>query len=310
MKLDRRQYLTAGALLLAFLALTSPRFCARPLAKPGHPTEEPVISLYVHTTGEKKQVRLETYLEGVLAGEMDGDWPLEALKAQAILARTFTLKKISAGGLRDRYGTDASTDPEEFQAYDADKVNERIRQAVRETRGMVVTYRGRPIKAWFHSSSGGITATAVEGLNYTREPAPYTQVKKDPQGAGDTWEASFPLDAIRQALAKVTGEHISQVTPVKIVRKGPSGRATRLRFGQTTVVANDFRVAIGSKEFRSTLLTGIAVGRGSVTFKGKGWGHGVGMSQHGAKAIAEQGTKAEEIVSFYYKGVKVEDWWD
>ena len=100
--------------------------------------------------------------EGVLAGEMKNDWPLEALKAQAILARTFVLKFLA--DKQSKYeGADISTDIEEAQAYDASAVNDRIRQAVSETEGLVLSAGGELPYAWFHAHSGGLTALAREG---------------------------------------------------------------------------------------------------------------------------------------------------
>ena len=96
---------------------------------------------------------------------MAGDWPLEALKAQAILARTFVLQFVSEKKSRDE-GADISTDIEEAQAYDAAGVNERIKSAVEKTRGLVLNAGGELPYAWFQAHSGGLTARAKEGLDY------------------------------------------------------------------------------------------------------------------------------------------------
>lgn len=123
----------------------------------------PVLDVYVVADEQVERVDVETYVEGVLAGEMKNDWPLEALKAQAILARTFVLKFLA--DKQSKYeGADISTDIEEAQAYDASAVNDRIRQAVSETEGLVLSAGGELPYAWFHAHSGGLTALAREGL--------------------------------------------------------------------------------------------------------------------------------------------------
>ncbi|MDR1262319.1 MAG: SpoIID/LytB domain-containing protein, partial [Oscillospiraceae bacterium] len=119
--------------------------------------EEPVISVYVKESESVEKTPIEDYIAGVLAGEMRNDWPMEALKAQAILARTFALRFMTEK--ESKYeGADVSTDIEEAQAYDKSGVNERIQQAIDETRGMVLVSGGEFPYAWFHAHSGGKTA--------------------------------------------------------------------------------------------------------------------------------------------------------
>jgi len=137
---------------------------------------EPEILVYMHETGEKKKMKMEEYIAGVVAGEMKTDWPVGALAAQAIIARTFTLQAIEEkGGVKER-GAQASTDIKEFQAYNAKEVNDNVKKAVQMTRGMIITYQGKPAQTWFHASAGGITATAKEGLNYREAEPPLHSV--------------------------------------------------------------------------------------------------------------------------------------
>lgn len=133
----------------------------------------PMLSVYDIKAEKLETLSVEDYLPAVLAGEMAGDWPLEALKAQAILARTFVMQFVSQK--KSMYdGADISTDIKEAQAYDASGINDRIRQAVRETRGMVMNAGGELPYAWFHAHSGGLTARAKEGLDYEKsEPGLY-----------------------------------------------------------------------------------------------------------------------------------------
>ena len=306
-------YITIAVFLFVSLAAAGCAGQRRP--GPGAMKQEPTISLYIAETGEKKQVKMEEYIQGVVAAEMEPSWPMEALAAQAILARTFTLERMeSTDGVPDR-GTDASTNVEEFQAYDPARINDNVRRAVERTKGEVVKHRGSYIKAWFFSDGGGITAaSAEEGLSYTKEPSPYVHSVKDP-GAELTvpenkaWTAEFTLNEVREAIRQTTGQDPGSVNQVKIEKKGPSGRAMTIRAGNTTVSGPALRLALGSEKMRSTLLTGIAVTGGKLVVSGKGFGHGVGMSQWGARALAEQGKTPEEIIRYYFKDVEVVKEW-
>jgi len=277
--------------------------------------EEPTISLYIAESGEEKELKIEEYLQGVVAAEMEPSWPLEALAAQAILARTFTLERIASTGGVPQRGTDASTNVEEFQAYDTARINANVVKAVENTRGEVAKYNGKYIKAWFYADGGGITAaSAEEGLAYTKEPSPYVQSVKDPGFAitaaeNKAWRAEFPLTAVRESVKKVSGSDPGPVTEVKIAKKGPSGRVMLFKIGSVSVSGPALRIALGSEKMRSTLLTGLSVEGGKLVVTGKGFGHGVGMSQWGAKALAEQGKSPEDIIQYFYRDIKIVKEW-
>ena len=274
--------------------------------------EDRNISLYMHETDEVKEIDLEEYLCGVVAAEMDVNWPKEALAAQAILARTFTLEKIEAGGV-EAHGTDASTDIEEFQAYDASKINDAVREAVDETEGEVVTCDGELIKAWFFADGGGVTsASAEEGLAYDKTPTPYIHSVEDPgadlaDNENGQWEVTFSLEEVNNALSQIGAEQLSELTEASIYETGPSGRAITITLNENPVGAVAFRLAIGSETMKSTLLEEISVNNGELYLKGRGYGHGVGMSQWGARALAEQGKSAHEIIGYFFKDVQVEE---
>lgn len=303
--------LPAVVLLLLFFSQLSSA-CQAPARRPQN--QEPNISLYIHETGEVKRINLEEYLMGVVAAEMTPDWPQNALAAQAILARTFTMKKITDGGVKAR-GTDASTDIEEFQAYDAAKVNDNVRQAVASTRGLVVQYQGNYINSWFHAYGGSRTAaSAVEGLSYEREAAPYIKSVPDPGQAITTaenknWVVDFSSSEIIAAVKKVTGQDPGQIKSFSIVARGPSGRTTQFEINGLTIGAPALRLALGSDRLRSTLLSNVVLEGDRVTFAGEGYGHGVGMSQWGAKALAEQGKSPEEIIKYFFEGVELVKAW-
>lgn len=290
----------------------------RPLRRPSAVREqgERTLSLFVDETGERKTIKLEEYLAGVVAAEMEPNWPKAALGAQAIVARTFTLERLkSTGGVKKLHGTDVCTNPEHFQAYDPRRINDNVREAVRSTRGMVITWRGDLVKAYFHSNSGGKTATLREGLNLSMGATPYLRVVDDSNlqdnvpARDRTWTASFSMDEIRRAANKGGGGTPAGGT-LRIARKGPSGRVVTFTIDGSSVPAPDLRLALGSEKMRSTLIDKMTTSNGRVTFTGRGFGHGVGMSQWGANALARQGKSAEDIVKFYYKGVQIQKLYD
>lgn len=319
-----KRILTIGTYLLCIFVASGCNWLdqqPKPQPQPNPPsqqhkatTAEPSITVYMHETGEKKEMKMEEYIAGVVAGEMRNDWPIEALAAQAIVARTFTVHEIETkGGVKER-GTQASTDIKEFQAYNAKEVNDNVKKAVEMTRGMVMVYQGKPAVTWFHASAGGKTATAKEGLNYKSEEPPYIQPVESPDDTVappevKAWDVSFTKDEVMKALKQI-GKPVSDISTVEIAQKGPSGRTTVLKInGNTEASGPDFRVAIGSTKLRSMLLSGVKVEGEKVVFSGKGYGHGVGLSQYGAMAMAKEGKKPEDIVAHYFKGVTVEKRW-
>ncbi|MEN6568313.1 MAG: SpoIID/LytB domain-containing protein [Veillonellales bacterium] len=274
---------------------------------------EPDITVYMHQTGEKKTMKMEEYIAGVVAGEMKSDWPVAALAAQAILARTFTIQAIEEKGGVPARGTQASTDIKEFQAYSAQDVNENVRKAVEMTRGMVITYQGKPIHAWFHASAGGITATAKEGLDFKEAEPPYIESVMSPDDAApadvQNWTASFSKKEVMDVLAK-QGHALSAIDSVEIGSKGPSGRAVTLVFNKNTQVSGpELRVGLGGSKLKSMLLDKVEVAGDQVVFTGKGYGHGVGMSQWGANKMAAMGKTPEEIIGNYFRNIVIEKRW-
>ncbi len=272
----------------------------------------PLLDVYVVADEKIVPMGIENYLYGVLAGEMQNDWPLEALKAQAILARTFVIRFLS--DKESKYpGADISTDVEEAQAYDAEGVNERIRAAVDGTRGMIVCYQSEPIYAWFHSHAGGRTADAQEGLSY-RDAAPYTQSvasheSKEAPAEAQEWTASFALDEVKTAAGECGVKIEGDIHSAIMGAAGESGRVKTIRLNDQEVPANELRIALGSTQMRSTLLSAVSLQDGKIMMQGRGYGHGVGMSQWGAYAMAEEGKSAEEIIRYYFRDVDIVQKW-
>lgn len=273
----------------------------------------PVLRVYQTDEETTEKMDIETYLQGVLAGEMKNDWPMEALKAQAILARTFVLKFCQEK--TSRYpDTDISTDIEEAQAYDATGVNERVEQAVAETKGLVLSHEGELPYAWFHAHSGGMTEKAKEGLDYEKEEPGYTKVTQGRESdkapeENRHWEATFTEEEFIDALRKAGLDGIDSIETLAVGERGDSGRAVTLVINGQSVSAPELRLALGSTKMRSTLLENFRMQDGNVFIAGKGYGHGVGMPQWGAYGMAEEGCTAEEIVTYYFQNVAIEKLW-
>ncbi|EAX47256.1 SpoIID/LytB domain [Thermosinus carboxydivorans Nor1] len=313
-------FLLAVVLVLGGCNLFKPPQPKPQPAPPGPPPQkqavqgaEPDILVYMHETGEKKTMKMEDYIAGVVAGEMKNDWPVEALAAQAIIARTFTVEAIETKGGVPARGTQASTDIKEFQAYNAAAVNDRVKQAVQMTRGMIITYQGKPAKTWFHASAGGVTATAKEGLDYKEPEPPYIQSVQSPDDLAppevQNWTATFSKQDVMAALAKA-GQRVDRIDSFEIGQKGPSGRTTVFVVNKNVQVSGPaLRVALDSTKLKSLLLDKVEVSGDSITFIGKGYGHGVGMSQWGAHKLAQDGKKPEEIIGHYYRGITIEKRW-
>ena len=273
----------------------------------------PTIIVYDVAERDYKRLNIEDYVMGVLAGEMRNDWPMEALKAQAILARTFVLKFISEK--QSKYdGADISTDISEAQAYAPDQINERIEKAVSETRGQVFSAGGELPYAWFHAHSGGKTELPVEGLDYDQENPSYLRVVESPDSDSapttvKNWSATFTANQVARA-AKEAGVDVgSTVTSIEAGKKSESGRTIYFLINGRQVSAPALRLQLDSTVLKSTLISSVELKDGRVTFTGSGYGHGVGMSQWGAYALALDGRTAEEIISWYYSGVGVATVW-
>ena len=273
----------------------------------------PTIIVYDVAERDYKRLNIEDYVMGVLAGEMRNDWPMEALKAQAILARTFVLKFISEK--QSKYdGADISTDISEAQAYAPDQINERIEKAVSETRGQVLSAGGELPYAWFHAHSGGKTELPVEGLDYDQENPSYLRVVESPDSDSapttvKNWSATFTANQVASA-AKEAGVDVgSTVTSIEAGKKSESGRTIYFLINGRRVSAPALRIHLDSTVLKSTLISSVELKDGRVTFTGSGYGHGVGMSQWGAYALALDGRTAEEIISWYFTGVGVVTVW-
>jgi stage II sporulation protein D len=311
--IPKRKFTALLILLVISILIFSLSGCQQPTKKP--PTKpiklssevkkynkEPVISLYRTATGAKQELKMEEYLKGVLAAEMNPKFPLEALKAQAIVARTMTLALLEyENGTRGKYGTDASDSHLEFQAYDEKMINDKISRAINETRGQVLTYQGKFVYTLFHSVSKEKTASIAEGFPKLAKKAGYlvpvsTNGIKYAPVKYKSWTVKIP----RWEIKNLMGSKAGTLDDIRVSKRGPSGRATIVSAGRASVKAVDLRQQIGPDRLYSTTWTSVKPEGNYIVFKGSGWGHGVGMEQWGAYAMAKEGKTARQIVEHYF----------
>jgi len=241
-------------------------------------------------------IGLQPYLYSVVGAEMKADWPLAALKAQAVAARTYALyqRHRAQGRYYDFGDTTAS------QVYRGIASERRQpRQAVRQTAGQIVTYNGTPILAAFHAASGGHTAN-VEDVWSRRLPYLRGVRDFDRQAPVYQWQQTLPARTIGQRL-----DGVEAVQAIEPQRRTPQGRVAALKVvGERATVrlsGPDFRQAL---DLRSTLFAVTETAQG-FRFRGRGFGHGIGLSQWGARELAERGNNYRQILGHYYSDVKL-----
>ena len=314
MHIARSNTLVAAVLLLGLLLTLSG--CQQAAKKPEQSelapevtkySEEPTISLYRSESGQVENLKLEQYLKGVVAGEIGPKFPMEALKAQAIIARTNTLALLEyENGTRGKHNTDASDDHTEFQAYDEKAVNDSISKAVAETRGQVMLNNGKFIYALFHSASNGQTASIEEGFPKLADKAPYlVPVPTDGISRAPEKYQAWTVRVPRSTVKEIMGPEAGNLDDIQITQTGPSGRVLTVKAGQATINGAELREKIGFDKLYSTQISKIEAQGNDIVFTGTGWGHGVGMDQWGACLMAEQGKTAREIIEHYYPQARI-----
>ena len=274
-------------------------------------------TLRVQIQGEVVEMDMETYLMGVVRAEMPASFEEEALKAQAVAARTYTIHKIEGGGSPNHPDADACDQVSCCKAYRSAEeaaaswglsttmYEEKIRRAVAETDGQVVLYEGSPILAAFHSSSAGATCNVEDvwqsSLPYLRSVAsPETEELVPNYYSKETFTLTQfkELFIANYPTAKLSGSPSDWFTNI---HQTENGLVQSLQVGGITVTGGELRTLLG---LRSASFT-ISFTDDTVVFSVTGYGHGVGMSQYGANIRAQQGKTYEEILTYYYTGTTV-----
>lgn len=242
---------------------------------------------------------LDDYLRGVVPAEMHAVWPLEALKAQAIAARSYTLSSLDAERDWDICATDRC------QVYEGrDAEDPRADRAVAETAGLVLTFGGRFARTYYHADSGGTVASSAEVWG---KGSPYLVALQDVSTSTPHRRWRYGLDggAVRSALL-ARGIDPGTVTRIRVTGTSESGRVTRVEVqgtrGAAVLTGMALTEALRGWGLKSTRFRMV----GDLTAEGDGWGHGVGMSQYGARALAALGYQYWQILAFYYPGTTLQ----
>lgn len=253
-------------------------------------------------------VDVEDYIRGVLPREIPAGWPDEALRAQAIVSRTFALFHA----LRDRgrhFDLHATVMSQVYGGMDVEQAT--TDAAVAWTRGRYLVWKGRPAFTTFHSNSGGYT---VEHRAIWEVPYPYLNAVEDPYSRempGDAWELVLTSREIEDALA-AQDRPIGPLRAIELTRRAPDGHNATIRFvhegGALEVPSHDFRHWLGTTRLKSTRFE-VRRSGDDWHFAGHGYGHGVGMSQWGAYRMASEGRSHREILSFFYGGLPLRLAW-
>jgi stage II sporulation protein D len=275
------------------------------------------INLLHKKTGEVEQVNIDEYLCNVVSAEMPADYEIEALKAQAIVARTYTIYKILNKKHENADICDDSTccqawisKDDRLARWEESKREsnwQKICDAVNDTKGKIITYNNVPINAFFHSNSGGITEIPVNvwgGTGY-----PYLQsVETSGEDAYTQYSSEVVLK--QEELLEKLKEKYSDISidfsnedDIKILEYTEGNRIKTIKFGNHEVSGVEVRSLLG---LRSANFEVIREGD-SIKFSVKGYGHGVGMSQTGADSLAKQGKNADEIIKHFYKDVEIKE---
>lgn len=252
-------------------------------------------------------VDLEGYLRGVIPGEMSPSWPIEALKAQAVAARTYALVKM-AERKTGPYDVAATVADQKYSGFD--KEDRRTDAAVAATAGQVLRHKGRSFTPWYHSCCGGYTADARQvfaDASPVLRGWPCLYCTQSPDYA---WSSKLSLGVLSGKLGEGA---LRGLSVHDIGLDGRVGRVMLHKADGTSVALSgvEFRARVGSwRTLRghtgllSTKFTVRAEGA-SIVFDGHGWGHGVGMCQWGARGMAEAQKNCEEILGTYYRGAEL-----
>lgn len=274
----------------------------------------------LHTDTDKvEEIQLDEYLYGVVSAEMPASFEEEALKAQAVVARTYTIYKIvnndgkhGEADICDDSGCCQAwiSKEDRLEKWDENKREEnwnKIVDAVKSTQGKIITYEGKPINAFFHSNSGGATEAPIDvwgGSGY-----PYLQsVATAGEDAYSQYssEATFSKEEFEEKIKEVHSDFeidFDEKDCIKVEEYTDGNRVKTVKIGNLELSGVEVRTIFGlrSANFKVT------INDNEIKFEVTGYGHGVGMSQTGADSLAKEGQSYEDIIHHYYTDVEIED---
>ena len=268
-------------------------------------------------TGEIEELPLDTYIKGVVSAEMPAQYNEEALKAQAVVARTYTIYTIMHNNNKHENADICDNSSccqawiskdDRLSKWEDDKREEylkKIEDAVDSTNGKIITYNGEVIDAFFHSNSGGTTETPVNvwgGTNY-----PYLQ-SVETSGEDGYKQYSSELTISKEKFKeKIKAKHpelkidFNDDKCIEIKEYTESNRVKTIKVGNINISGVEIRTLLGLKSTKFD----VSMDKDNITFKVIGYGHGVGMSQTGADSMAKQGSNYEDIIHHFYTNVEI-----
>lgn len=268
--------------------------------------QDPYVKLYLAKENKVINLSLEEYLIGCVAAEMPANFDLEALKAQAVCARTYAIRKLidnhpypKGANLSDDITTCQAyiSEDEFFKRHGGDsRLLKKIKRAVKETEGVIMLYDNKPIDALYHSTCGGKTANAEEiwgnKVVYLKsKPCPYC---KDSKHFSTMQVFSY------QDINNVTGVTITPNSNITEIISN-SGRTLEINIDNLKISTAKLRNSLG---LPSSWMK-FNVSNDKVTINTKGYGHGVGLCQYGANGLAQEGANYTEILKYYYEGIDI-----
>ena len=260
-----------------------------------------IVTIY-RKNGSILNIEMEEYLIGVVAAEMPASFNTEALKAQAIIARTYALKSIERNKLlTDTVSTQAYIDTYEMQLKwggDYNLYYNKIKEAVNSTEGLIITYNNELIDAVYFANSNGYTEDSKEVWGNT---IPYLKSVESPYDINTTRYKKNTFITYEEA-SNILGFNIDQNVSIYNILRNESNRVTSITINDKTYTGIEFRnlFKLNSADFE---IEKNEFGLNITTY---GYGHGVGMSQYGANGMANNGYGFDSIIKYYYKGVSIE----
>lgn len=275
------------------------------------------IKLLHPETSQVEELNIDEYLYGVVSSEMPASFELEALKAQSVVARTYTIYQIIHNSSKHE-NADICDDFNCCQAWiskderlakwnpeESESNWNKIVEAVDSTKGKIVTYNGQPINAFFHANSGGVTESSLNiwgGIDY-----PYL---KSVETAGEDGYSQYASQVVlnqQELLSKIQTKYedclidFKQQDCIQILEYTTSGRVKTIKFGNKEIAGTEARTLLGLKSTNFTF----SIDGENITFTVTGYGHGVGMSQTGADSLAKTGSNYEAIIKHFYTNVEI-----
>ena len=275
------------------------------------------IKLLHVSNNEVEEVDIDTYLYGVVSSEMPASFEIEALKAQAVVARTYTIYQIIHNSEKHQNADMCDTHTccqawiskedrmAKWSPEEAESNWNKIIQAVDLTKGKIVSYNGQPINAFFHANSGGITESSLNiwgGIDY-----PYLKSVETVGEETYTQYASEVVISRQDLLNKIKTKYedctinFEEENCIQILEYTTSGRVKTIKFGNKQIAGTEARILLGLKSTNFTFK----IDGNNITFTVTGYGHGVGMSQTGADALAKSGSNYEDILKHFYTNVEI-----